>query len=105
MKFISAFLFLFLSFQSVADTQKFCGPIDTFRIWANGNDTYGIWVEYEENPSLCPGGFYLKHDSNNKDYVMSFLLAEKAQNNRVCIQAVTSSMNGSRCRINYVYNP
>jgi len=105
MKKIIFILFVFMSASAVSETQKFCDEIQRFRIWAGGSDKYGIWVEYKTNPQACPGGFYLKHGTSNKSYVLSFLLAEKAQNNRVCIQTVTSDMIGNRCRLNYAYIP
>jgi hypothetical protein len=97
-------VFLFCSTVN-ANMAKYCGDIKTFRIWATGSDSNGIWVEYESNPSTCPGGFYLPHQSDNKDYVVSFLLAEKAQKNRVCMQVFTSTMISNRCKVNYVYSP
>jgi len=105
MKFFYLFILLILPVSSLADSAKFCDEIERFRIWANGSDTYGIWVEYKTNPEACPGGFFIQHLAENKNYVMSFLLAEKAQNNRVCIQAITDDMNSNRCRLNYAYNP
>lgn len=96
---------VFASFNVIADTAKYCDEIKRFRIWATGSDTNGIWIEYKDNPEACPGGFYLPHIADNKDYTVSFLLSEKAQGNRVCMQVITDSMISNRCKINYVYNP
>ncbi|WP_204378514.1 hypothetical protein [Agaribacterium haliotis] len=98
---------LFVSANTIATSNKYCDEIQRLRIWAQGSDQYGIWVEYQENPAACSGGFFVKHDANNKDLLVSFLLAEKAQGNKVCIQAITdeSTMINGRCRVNYVYNP
>lgn len=101
----SLVLLLGLSCSAIADLKKYCDTIERFRIWAQGSDSYGVWVEFEPNPPACPGGFYVKHSANNKDLIMSFLLAEKAQNNRICLQASTANVSGNRCRLNYVYNP
>ena len=98
-------IFMLASGIASADTAKYCDQIERFRIWANGSDTYGVWVEYGSHPETCPGGFYLPHESANKHYVMSFLLAEKAQGNTVCMQVVTTSVISGRCKVNYVYNP
>ena len=89
----------------MADMAKYCDEIKRFRIWVTGSSTNGVWIEYEDNPSACPGGFYLPHESDNKDLVMSFLLAEKAQKNKVCMQVITTTMISNRCKVNYVYNP
>lgn len=105
MKKLIFLLLIIMSASVSADLAKYCGDIKRFRIWAGGSDTYGIWVEYENNPSTCDGGFYLPHESDNKDYVVSFLLSEKAQNNRVCMQVRTDLKISNRCRVNYVYNP
>lgn len=105
MKKLSLIFILLLSMPASATVQNFCDEIRRFRIWAHGSDTYGIWVEFKANPEQCPGGFYITHASNNKDHVLSFLLAEKAQNNQVCIQAAINELNGNRCRLNYAYNP
>ncbi|MGP0171772.1 hypothetical protein ACSVIJ_07800 [Pseudomonas sp. NCHU5208] len=100
------FLFLaLLSTSTFAELASYCGQVERFRIWAAGSDTYGIWVEYKANPGACPSGFYLPHQSDNKSYVMSFLLAEKAQGNKICMQVVSSEVLYGRCKINYVYNP
>lgn len=99
------FMALFSALNAYGATEKFCDEIRRFRVWSGGSDTNGIWVELNKNPEACPGGFWLQHAGQNKDYVMSFLLAEKAQGNKVCIQAVTSALIGNRCRINQVYNP
>ena len=105
MKYIIVFTMLFLSTSAMADYIKKCGEIERFRIWVTGSDTYGFWVEYENNPESCPGGFYLPHVADNKDYVVSFLLAEKAQKHKICMQVDPEDKISNRCRINYVYNP
>jgi len=63
-----------------------CGDVQRMRTWANGSDTYGVWVEYKTNPQQCAGGFYLQHDVSNKELVYSTLLAAKMANQRICIQ-------------------
>jgi hypothetical protein len=83
-----------------------CGDIETIRTWANGNDTYGIWVEYDSNPTQCSGGFYIPHEGNNKQFVYSTLLASKMANQKICIQVYSYDTNiGNRCKLHYVYHP
>ncbi|MCP4493445.1 MAG: hypothetical protein GY820_39995 [Gammaproteobacteria bacterium] len=105
MKYIILATMALTSVNVIGATAKYCNEIERFRIWATGSDTNGIWVEYKENPAACPGGFYLPHVADNKDYAFSFLLSEKAQGNKVCMQVITDIMISSRCKINYVYNP
>lgn len=102
---ILVFGFLLLPVSATAETKKFCDEIQRFRIWAGGSDTYGVWVEFKNNPTDCAGGFYIKHDVSNKNIITSFLMAEKAQNHRVCVQVVTHEKIVDRCRLNYAYNP
>ncbi|ACA85779.1 hypothetical protein [Shewanella woodyi] len=86
--------------------ENHCGEVQRLRVWAGGSDTYGIWVEYKANPSQCPGGFYIPHGANNKDYVFSIALAAKMAKESVCIQVYSHSTDiQNRCRINYIMNP
>lgn len=94
-----------MSAQTYAQATNLCGEIQRLRVWPNGGDHYGIWVEYKENPSQCPGGFYIKQDSNNKDVAVSMLLTARAMKERICVQVISGDMIGSRCRLNYVMNP
>ena len=87
---------------TVADVGFFCGDIKRMRVWENGSDAYGIWIEYNTNPSQCSGGFYLANQSNNKDHVFSLALAAKSAGQRVCIQGITNQVIGNRCRVNYL---
>jgi|GEM_PF-5914311 len=87
-----------------AQTVKYCGEIKRFRIWADGSDTYGTWVEYKKNPEQCSGGFYIKQDANSKDTVFSFLLAQQSMDKPVCIQVIHGSEIGNRCKLNYAMN-
>ena len=64
-------------------------------------DSYGIWIEYESNPASCSGGFYLKHDGGNKNYVFSQALAAKSTDTNVCIQVYTLANIANRCQLNY----
>lgn len=105
MKGLLVLFFFFFSVSVTAELKKYCDDIKRFRIWPGGSDTYGIWVEFEPNPAACPGGFYIPNNANNKALTLSFLMAEKAQNNKVCVQAHLSNMEGNRCRLNYAYNP
>ena len=85
--------------------ENHCGKIKTMRTWAQGSDHYGIWVEYENNPAQCPGGFYLQHEASNKQFVYSYLLAHKMSQENVCIQVYSHSSDiGNRCRLHYVFN-
>lgn len=87
-------------------TESFCGDVQRLRVWAGGNDTYGIWVEYKTNPSQCSGGFYIPHQASNKEFVFSIALAAKMAKERICIQALNHSADiKNRCRINYIMNP
>lgn len=80
-----------------------CGEIQRLRTWASGSDTYGIWVEYKSNPQNCEGGFYVPHNSSNRELVFSMALAAKASNQKMCIQIGDLSSNiGNRCVINYI---
>ena len=89
-----------------ASWETHCGDIQRMRTWANGSDTYGVWVEYVSNPASCSGGYYLNHAATNKSFVYSFLLSAKTAKQRICIQTdPTVNKNGSRCRINYVMDP
>jgi hypothetical protein len=90
------------SFVSLANPITLCGEINKMRIWVNGSDTYGVWVEYINNPSACPGGFYLPQEGNNKDKAYSFLLASKAAKSPICIQTYESAKISNRCKIHYV---
>ena len=78
-----------------------CGEIKRMRTWVNGNDTYGIWLEYASNPSSCSGGFYLPKDKSNTDKVYSFLLASKMSKSPICIQTYENKIS-NRCAIHYV---
>jgi len=98
-------LILFFSQLAFAKNSTHCGDIERMRVWANGGDKYGVWVEYTANPANCPGGFYMKHVSDNKDLVYSFLLSAKTSKQRVCIQTAGTIMNGNRCLLNYVMDP
>jgi len=101
------FLIITLLFSQAVSAQnsKHCGEIKRMRTWAGGSDTYGVWVEYTSNPASCPGGFYMRHVSDNKNLVYSFLLSAKTSKQRVCIQTAGTIMNGNRCLLNYVMDP
>jgi len=96
---------LLISNIAIADAVILCGEIDRLRVWADGRgDTYGIWIEYNSNPSQCPGGFYLPHTSHNKNFVYSLLLSAKASKEKVCIQTYPENPDyriSSRCKVNY----
>lgn len=105
MKIISLLLMLIISSAALAQNSMHCGEVQRMRVWANGSDLYGVWVEYKTNPQSCPGGFYMLHNANNKDLVYSLILSAKAQNERICIQTYDPNMNGNRCQLNYVMHP
>ena len=94
-------LALLMSAPSFANYAVHCGKIETIRTWGNGNDTYGIFIEYENNPASCSRGFYLKHAGNNKTFVFSQALAAKSTDTNVCIQVYTLANIANRCQLNY----
>jgi hypothetical protein len=98
---------LFLSNAVLAQAKLYCGEVERLRVWANGSNTYGIWVEYKSNPEACSGGFFLPHVSANKDHLYSLILSSKATKERVCIQTYPENSDwiiGGRCKINYAMN-
>jgi len=104
-KIITMLIVLFTVTPVYADWIYPCGDIERMRTWANGNDTYGIWIEYKNNPSSCSGGFYVRHAATNKNLVFSMVLAAKTAGQRICIQTnPLYNMIGSRCLVNYVYH-
>lgn len=103
MKAILFILFTLLSAVSFAQNALYCDEIKRIRTWAHGSDTYNVWFEYKNNPSSCTGGFYMKTNAINRDFVYSLALSAKAKNERVCIQANPSaSVIGNRCLLNYI---
>lgn len=91
-----------LSADSFASAKNFCDEVKRIRVWANGSDTYGVWAELKNNPSQCPGGFYLNHNATNKQFIYSLILAAKASNQRICFQVYdVNSKIENRCRIHY----
>ena len=97
-------LLIIISNNAFAGWAKHCGDIKTIRTWANGNDTYGVWVELKNNPSSCAGGFYLAQTANNRDMVYSTALASKMANQKICFQTSnTSGKISNRCKINYIF--
>lgn len=102
MKKALAMILLFPFCSVWASTANFFGDIERIRTWAGGSDTYGIWVEFEQNPTACPNGFFMLHQQDNKELVYSFLLASSFAGRRVGIQALTHEMSGGKCRVNYV---
>lgn len=102
MRIIAIFLFVVLS-EGLLAAENHCGDIKRIRTWANGTDSYGVWVEYKSNPATCSGGFYLQHEATNKQFIFSMLLAAKHGSSPVCIQVYSHDADiGNRCRINYV---
>lgn len=102
MRIIVIFLLLVLS-EGLLAAENHCGDIRRIRTWADGTDSYGVWVEYKSNPATCSGGFYLQHQATNKQLIFSMLLAAKHANSRVCIQVYSHDTDISdRCRIHYV---
>ncbi|GLQ72994.1 hypothetical protein [Vibrio penaeicida] len=103
MRFSIAVVIFFMSFNSFAGLSNYCGNIDKMYTWAGGNDTYGVWVLFDNNPSACSGGFYLSQQGNNRELVYSFLLSAKMAKTPICIQTNPESGKiSARCRINYV---
>ncbi|ALU42940.1 hypothetical protein [Pseudoalteromonas rubra] len=89
--------------STTASVTNHNGEIANMRTWVSGSNTYGVWVSLKSNPSICPGGFYLPHTSDNKQLVYSTLLAARLSGKAIMIQAADSSYKiGDRCRINYV---
>ncbi|MCG7562967.1 MULTISPECIES: hypothetical protein [Pseudoalteromonas] len=93
-----------MTFNTTASVTNHSGEIANMRTWVSGSNTYGVWVSLKNNPSICPGGFYLPHTSDNKQLVYSTLLAARLSGKNIMIQAADSSTYkiGDRCRINYV---
>lgn len=104
MRIIVTFILVVLS-EGLLAAGNHCGDIRRIRTWADGTDAYGVWVEYKRNPAACPGGFYLRHQATNKEFVFSMLLAAKHANSPVCIQVYSHDTDiSNRCRIHYVAN-
>ena len=104
--FVFAFLFSPLTSTALSDYGAACGDVKRLRVWANGSDKYGIWLEFENNPSACPGGFYIPHSGDNKQYVFSLALAAKAAGDKVCVQIRGLDDNiQNRCVLNYIRHP
>tara|TARA_Y100000588_G_C13781942_1_gene722828 strand:+ start:299 stop:646 length:348 start_codon:yes stop_codon:yes gene_type:complete len=105
--FLLASLCVFvMPFNSSANTwANASGKISTIQVWANGSDTYGIWVKLEPGaniPSGCGEVFYLQHTASNKDYVYSGLLATKMSGGSVNIQTDKRKNAAGQCRIHKV---
>lgn len=103
-KIIMATILSLFATDVFSQAVNLCGEIKRLRVWANGSDNHGIWVEYASNPNQCPGGFYLAHSTENKDYLYSLLLAAKASKENICIQTYPETsgwMIGNRCKVNY----
>ncbi|MFA0812150.1 hypothetical protein [Microbulbifer epialgicus] len=105
MKYV-LFIVVFLVAASSYATEALgtaCGEIQRLRTWAEGSDTYGVWIEYKSNPENCEGGFYIPHNSNNKELVFSMALAAKASGQKMCIQFRNlENKIEDRCVINYI---
>ncbi|MCF2908467.1 hypothetical protein L1285_09035 [Pseudoalteromonas sp. DL2-H2.2] len=98
-----AFALALTMFNAMAGMTNHNGEIANMRTWVSGSDTYGAWVSLKNNPSICPGGFFLPHTSDNKQLVYSTLLAAHLSGKAIMIQTADSAHKiGNRCRINYV---
>ena len=76
------------------------GRLKPLELGVSGNDTYGIWIEYESNPASCSGAaFILSMMVNNKTFVFSQALAAKSTDTNVCIQVYTLANIANRCRV------
>ena len=103
MKAILFILFTLLSAVSLAQSTMHCGEIKRIRTWGNGSITYNVWIEYKNNPSICSGGFYMRPNTDNENFIYSLALSAKAKNERVCIQTYSSiDVIGNRCLLNYI---
>jgi len=102
MKCFAFLILIVITAKSHAANEMHCGNIKTMRIWAGGSDTYGVWIEYDNNPTSCPGGFYVKHSADNKELVYSLALASKMAGQKVCIQTNIGVDIGNRCQLNYI---
>lgn len=104
-KIIAGFCLLACSMTCFSG-ENYCGDIQRTRVWANGSDMYGIWIEYKNNPSQCSGGFYISKDATYKDLVYSTILAAKMASQQICIQVLNHESDlENRCRLHYVYHP
>lgn len=102
-KLLIAGLFVSLSSgPSIAANEIYCGEVQRTRVWAQGSDTYGIWIEYKDNPQACAGGFFIKNDADHKNIIYSTVLAAKAASQKICIQISSGNEMGNRCQVNYV---
>lgn len=103
MRFSIAAVIYLMSFNVFAAWANYCGSVDKMYTWVGGGDTYGVWVLLDNNPSACPGGFYLSQQGNNRELVYSFLLSAKMAKTPICIQTNPEVTKISdRCKINYV---
>ena len=103
MIFSIAFVIYLMSFNVFAAWSNYCGSVDKMYTWTGGGETYGVWVQLDNNPSACSGGFYLSQQGNNRELVYSFLLSAKMAKTPICIQTNPEVAKISeRCKINYV---
>ncbi|MDO6498327.1 hypothetical protein [Photobacterium sanguinicancri] len=93
------------SFSSFAlDFEKYCGDLGQISTWVQGDDVHNVWIDFNNNPKNCEGGFYLPHIGNNRDFVYSTILAAKFAKHKICFQTYLTEHNiSNRCKINYVY--
>lgn len=104
-KVMLSLIVLFAPAGALAQAANYCGEVERLRVWANGGDAYGIWVEYKANPHVCPDGFFMPHVSDNKEFMFSLLLSAKVAKENICIQTYPNNSDwviADRCKINYV---
>jgi hypothetical protein len=88
---------------AIGDYGTVCGNVHSIYSWANGNDSYGIWVYLETHPDECAGGFYIEHDASNKKYVFDLLFVSQINKEPICIQiGALSDTIADRCVVNSV---
>jgi hypothetical protein len=89
---------------ALSNYQGFSGQIDSIQVWANGTDTNGIWVSFEQNPEGCAGGFYMKHNQSNDKYVFGMLQTAKTLGKTISIQiGKVSEIIEDRCPLSGVW--
>lgn len=102
MRLILTLILLTASGYSFSANEMYCGSIKKMRTWAGGNDKHGVWIEFNNNPTNCKGGFYIKHNVDNKELVYSLALASKMADQEVCIQTNVGQDIDTRCQLNYI---
>ncbi|MCX2781043.1 hypothetical protein [Microbulbifer thermotolerans] len=96
-------LVLFSSSVSAEDWITHNDKIEELDIWPSGSDEWGIKFKPSQSPHVnCPDGFYIEHDSNNKQIAYSTLLTAFSLDLNVKVQFKPSQYINGSCRANRI---